>query len=523
MKIRQKKSIAKQHVTKKQSGTIMESYLEPPDWIIRPDEPDYHIDYNIELGVDENPDGQRFFVQLKGRKKIPKKSEFASASVKAEHLWYYANKCRLPVFILLADIENKKVYYIFIQQWIYDNQKFFDPDDTKKIQIKIPRSQSLDSIVDFRSSVKEALVYMNERYPGSPAASIELERKKLEILDPNFTYDLSFTNNGKTKHVTLLPKEGQNPNLTMKIGGHKGVSAIRQNFESGRPIKLTSEHLQILGSKLLERMDKFTLECKPTPAGVVDIRITGNEEATSFRPFTMTGDFYKGNSGFTINAKLKDLLELELVARFEADGKLSISCEKMSFLLSKWIGGKILTLPYFDQISIFTESLNKNQQINYEIDYNGLYLGKGQIAILDNDGSETTQSFTCRALKSIRTVCTRVNINPDCPDISALSDDELEWWFEAASLIENDSIKRSGEGLKLTGELADPSIDLPKTGLFKIESDYAYSAFCGEIFLGKTEMILEGCHAKKATCSQTGKHQFIVTGPPSSTLKTRLI
>ncbi|MGK0464293.1 MAG: hypothetical protein ACJAT5_000705 [Lentimonas sp.] len=364
---------------------------------------------------------------------------------------------------------------------------------------------------------------MNERYPGSPEASIELERKKLETLDPNFAYDLSFTNNGKTRHVTLLPKEGQNSQINMKVGGNEGVIAMRQTFESGRPIKLTSKHLKISGSKLLERMDQFTLECKPASAGVVDIRITGNEDAASFRPFTMTGDFYKGSSGFTINAKLKDLLELELVTRFETDSTLSMSCEKMSFLLSKWIGEKILTLPYFDQISIFAESLNKKQQINYEIDCNGLYLGKGQIAISDHDGSETTQSFTCRVLKSIRTVCARININPGCPHIFDLSDDELGWWLEAASLVDNDTVKRSGEGLKLTGEFTDPSIDLPSTGLFKIESDYAYPAFCGDVFLGRTEMIMEGCHAEKAICNQNGKHQFIVTGPPLSTLKTRLI
>lgn len=501
----------------------MELYLEPPDWIVRPDEPDYHIDFNIELGVDDNPDGQRFFVQLKGRRKIPKKSEFASASVKAEHLWYYANKCRLPVFLLLADIEHKKVYYIFIQKWIDKNQKTFDPDDSKKIQIKIPRSQSLDNLENFRESVKEALVYMNEKYPGSPEASIALERKKLEILDPNFAYDLSFTNNGKTRHVTLLPKKGKSTHINIEFGGNAGTMAVRQNFESGRPIKLTNEHVKISGVKLLEGMDQFTLECNPVPTGVVDIRITGNEDAAAFRPFTMTGNFYKGASGFTINAQLKDLLELELVTRFETDRTLSMNCEKMSFSLNKWIGQKILTLPYFDQINTFSESLSKKQQLNYEIEYNGLYLGKGQIAIADHDGSETTQSFTCRVLKSIRTVCARININPACPDIFDLSDDESQWWLEAASLVENDSVKLSGEGLKITGELDDPKIDLPETGLFKIESDYAYAAFCGEVVLGRTEMILEGCHAKKATCNQTGKHQFIVTGPPSSTLTTRLI
>ncbi|MFA6562050.1 MAG: DUF4365 domain-containing protein [Verrucomicrobiia bacterium] len=76
------------------------SFLRGTKWLPRKQEPDFHLDCDVETDEGGEPSGQHFGAQVKGKlEKDASKVGAVSHSFKTKHLRYYVKKCKFPVFV----------------------------------------------------------------------------------------------------------------------------------------------------------------------------------------------------------------------------------------------------------------------------------------------------------------------------------------------------------------------------------------------------------------------------------------
>src|ERR1700693_4942591 len=110
-----KATVGDSFATEQSAITIFKDQL-PPKWIVRPHNPDFHLDYLVELTEEGELTGINFGVQLKGWTPKGKKLINLNYALKTKHLRYYKEKRRFPVFVVLVDVERKQSLWSFIQQ-----------------------------------------------------------------------------------------------------------------------------------------------------------------------------------------------------------------------------------------------------------------------------------------------------------------------------------------------------------------------------------------------------------------------
>jgi Domain of unknown function (DUF4365) len=147
----------KQHIMETESEQLLEQ-LVPSSWIIRSVSKDYGVDKEIEL-VDQNiVSGKRIWLQLKSVEKINVRKQvyktdaksqkkdadkievdYISFSMDVDTLKYYLS-CTFPVLLFLADLENKEIYWLPIQDEIEINLFKRTPNWTeqKSTTLQIP-------------------------------------------------------------------------------------------------------------------------------------------------------------------------------------------------------------------------------------------------------------------------------------------------------------------------------------------------------------------------------------------------
>ena len=93
----------KQHTTDYQAQLLFLKSL-PIEWVPRALNPDYGIDYEVDIVEGDSFTGFKFYVQLKGT--LSPKYTDASFCLPFEvrKLTYYSDKVDRPVFIIVADL-----------------------------------------------------------------------------------------------------------------------------------------------------------------------------------------------------------------------------------------------------------------------------------------------------------------------------------------------------------------------------------------------------------------------------------
>ncbi|MCG7855487.1 DUF4365 domain-containing protein [Flavihumibacter sediminis] len=104
-----------QHITETISHRIFEELI-PVEWVIRKIEPDYGIDYLIEVFKLGQSTGITFFVQLKGSEQEIKNSTFEK-QFGVDNLKYYASLA-LPVLLVCVSTITKQVWGIWANKLI---------------------------------------------------------------------------------------------------------------------------------------------------------------------------------------------------------------------------------------------------------------------------------------------------------------------------------------------------------------------------------------------------------------------
>lgn len=532
---RTKHSLDKQSESNNAGRNLLERTLALPEWIVREDKPDVHIDFNIELAENRNPEGRRFLVQLKSRQGLATASRTIRVRVKASHLWYYTHKCTLPVFVFLADLRNQRIFYLFVQEWAKSGGFSFDPDSEKTVSLQMPRTQCVGDTRLFREAVERAFEYMNELHPGTLRASARAEIARLEAIDDRFEYHLTVTKNGESTHTQIRPKQGEQIACSLIVKGKANVAAVKKYCEMGVPLKLPAGGFELQGSKLFEGKEGVTLEAGTTPIG--DIELIFLQSLQSELPIIrLSAEVRRGARGFTTSAHLSDLVHLRISQRFGTGLRTELDSLDLQFDFTSWLGKAVLHLPYFEQVHRFTTAINGGMDIPYKMLWGGnLLLGGTFKANWSKEDGQFCHAFTCGLIAAIRAVCDFKGINPALPDLARLDEGEVEWWFTAAEAVLLTASQRPAE--QVPWEFTITQNDTIKrrilenegaSGMFMVASDVAYKTVVGQLSLGRVERILgpatlsatlvSGDQASKVAC-----YRCVVKPMKDATITTRFV
>ena len=86
-------TIGDEFAIEQEAVTILRDSL-PSKWVIRPHNPDFHLDYLVEISEEGELTGVNFGVQLKGHRPKTGSVESLKYSLKMKHLKYYVKKCQ---------------------------------------------------------------------------------------------------------------------------------------------------------------------------------------------------------------------------------------------------------------------------------------------------------------------------------------------------------------------------------------------------------------------------------------------
>lgn len=175
---------------------LLREALEPLGWVLTGFEEDYGIDYDVQVFVNGNPNGLWFKIQLKSSESCEYSVDgtFVSLQLGLDHAKHYALEIRDPVFLVLADVHAKKVFWYAPQ---LDNElvrKLTAGGNLSTVTVRIPTSNLLaDTAENLLETVEKLYVVLGHRalidssissfadslkyYPGEEKLREEFQRK----------------------------------------------------------------------------------------------------------------------------------------------------------------------------------------------------------------------------------------------------------------------------------------------------------------------------------------------------------
>jgi hypothetical protein len=172
----------KSHVTEGEAYNILCDKL-PHEWISRPlPPPDYGIDYEVEIVEEGLVTGHRLIIQVRGSDHIDSSDDYISYSIKVDLLEYYMNN-DIPVILARVDTQRKEVYWLFIQEYVYETLNKSVPNWKKQesVTLHIPRNNSLPETSDkLRTIAEQGIPYLVSKSLQSMAVIIgKIEKQSL--------------------------------------------------------------------------------------------------------------------------------------------------------------------------------------------------------------------------------------------------------------------------------------------------------------------------------------------------------
>jgi hypothetical protein len=428
-----------QHIIDQKAQRLFQSSL-PPSWEIRSRNPDYRIDYAVEIFEQSQSTGLEFAVQLKGTEKPLITNKTVRFSVETEHLAYWMDKTRHPVFLVVIDVVKAKGWWFFVQQAVREGTIKRSWRTQTTVTIKIPIANTLTDISLLRKAVADAVPYMSSLWPGAVLPSIQAEKARLEELDPRWNVQINATHD-KLDYVITPKDKPVDLHYTFHAADQDDLQKnIIGPLERGEPVMLTPAMLIISGSKLFEQglKNPVSVQFQRLADAEVKLRIVDGEYIFD-----------------SLTAKLKGGMKNIYVSCDVAGGLLTISFESvppgeregpqpMSFCLrlNHYYEKEILKLPYFDQILRMVTALAEAKPLAFEFWKDGER--KANIPIrLDDPSFFRTLCNSLRFVQRARNIARLLNLSPKLPpDIRRFPSDDIE---HLHSLM-------TGEELRLPGD-----------------------------------------------------------------------
>jgi hypothetical protein len=453
-----------------------------PDWLIRKQDPDVHVDYFVEIAERSKPSGMIFGVQLKGTNSPRYSKSLIKISIKTKHLSYYLDKVKQPIFLIVVDIKKRQGFWFFIQEWAKEELKKRNWRDQKKIDIKIPLRNSLSDVSQLRAEVAKAEIFMRDLWPSSIPAAIQYEKEALEKLDRRVQVDISYQG-GKTRY-SLQAREPFNFDIQFR-GSTRVQVRFADLFNRGKPaIFDIDEIIEVKGSPLLqsvfERREKGKLLMTPEKKIQTLLIISALDESykEKIALYGVEGMIWAGIKEARFQGGLKETpLNIELTFPLPPSLGSNPLTVNFSFESSAWQDIPVLRLPHFERLKAFFTAVQEGCLIRIicEIKGNHIFTATSQNNF-DHRFMELT-SWHLQLLERIRIIAREMNINPIYPKDGLINNDETETIFLLHELIRSGKHLQNAGGVEFRGKL------LPNDNFFKMTQNKDIKKLSGPLVI----------------------------------------
>lgn len=425
-------TVSKSHQIDEAAQRLFRGCL-PESWVIKKQEPDYHIDYLVEIVNEEELTGVEFYVQLKGSRKFSKKKKHVSLQMKAKHLKYYRNKSHRPVFIIVADLQHKQCYWLFIQEYI--ERYIADLNETtaikKSINIPISNELSQSQIDVFKQVVVDSGKYMRELWPSSINAAVDLKLNTMKKLDPRLNIDISM-GNGVTNY-SMAPKPGVEFEADFNLSFPENeLEKLKEIIDYGGFKKLSVNKLKIDGSELLsdlfnsDKGSNIAVEFGKSVDKAIESEIEfliGNDKRTLSG---VCGVMHHGEKGSKFTGELKNSpFSLQMLCTRKNDNGLTVQFT-CGFNQNKWADRNVLSLPFYEKLYNFYKDIDGDIQFSLALlsEGNTLFRGSSDAILKFDDIRGEVEYLTL--IKKIRNIASKYSIDLILPSVDKFSDEDWE-------------------------------------------------------------------------------------------------
>lgn len=345
-------TLSKQQIIDQRAQRIFEPLL-PSDWIVRERTPDYRIDYVVEVFENGESTGTEFAVQLKGTKKPRIVRDTARFSIESQHLAYWVDRTRHPVFLVLLDVEKEAGWWVFVQKLVLEGGVCKPWRSQKSVTIALPLQNSLNDTALLRKSADDAVLYMSGVWPGAVETAIRAEKCRLESLDPRFEVRIHATEEGSRRDCLLTTDAPVT--ISIRFPPPVGEASVEELLARGEPIGYREGQMEASGSELFAEAARRSVRMQIQWHGDCDVKLCSDKGALLVGP--VPGKIRGGTRDWRFEGEIgRGVFRLSTDIVRPVDAAPMIQCN-WKLDLSLFDGKPLLDLPYFDQLYTFFETV----------------------------------------------------------------------------------------------------------------------------------------------------------------------
>lgn len=409
----------------------------PDNWLPRKQDPDFFVDYLVEIVAQGEPMGLHFAAQVKGFEDQPNAQKSLSYSFKTKHLKYYLNRSQHPVFLFLINISTREGFWLFAQKHLKEKVAPKILDEQQSVTVHFFTEDNLENSTKFKCLLSEAERYVRDLHPGSIQAALQKRKSELEAKDPRCSVAISIKD-GK-EQITIVPKETFS--FQTKIRS-KNVRGWQDFFERGAEVKVEAGEMEIIGAPLLEEVNKAIggyskIQFGTPHSGCIQIFCGSGENLTIVQ---VDGQIRAGTKFMTFRGAMPDSpLEINGEVALHQDFKKEISSSHLIFSLDKWNGQSVLLLSFFDQIEILVKALCASAVPKMQILVRGNILWTGVLGDFEAKAMHNI-SYMIEWLRKCRWLAQHFSINPIMTPLQDVSDENWDAIFECYDLLQTKNV-----------------------------------------------------------------------------------
>ena len=336
----------------------------PDGWPARSQEPDYRIDYTVEIFDGDTSSGLFWHVQLKGSKapKILTSGKLLSFTMETEHLEYFADKVALPVFLIVVNTTKNVGWWVFLQHFINTKLKS-NWRSQKTATIHLPIDNLVSDSETLRQAVSDATAYMRELNPSSISAAIAAERKRVNSLDDRFEIAVSVDN--EEICFDISPKQAAT--FSIKAKGHESSEKLIRLYEAGGKVEFGDEEIEVEGypEGLSDGYELVSLGFNTKPVEVM-VRLSAFDHSNQKQFIDLPGSFTHGSKKGRIESALPNSA---ISISFPLDPDLPNASMDLSISFDCWHEQDVRKLSYLDLISEFFEVISTQEFAGWQENY----------------------------------------------------------------------------------------------------------------------------------------------------------
>jgi len=369
-----------------------------------------HIDYRVGIRQDMGPTGKNFAVQLKGQQKVEiEKGILKFRNFEVKHLEYYLDKVIDPVFIFVADTNNLRCYYLFLQKWLQDNIIDKDWQRQQTTTINIPIQNILKTEAEFIPIVISAIDYMRDLHPSLLRSAYKSFSSKIKEIDPKIKFK-TLIENDTIMHIL---KPASNAKFEMIIPHEVIMKKYQQFIETGKTFNFNTNENTFSGTEIFRKPSddcengKSVLQKSPIE---LEILLNTSSKKSIFNIIHIKGQISWDSKYSTFNGvSLNELVSLSF--KLQNSENFQIKDLTINFSLKQWEKTNLLNLSKFNEIYSLLNAFHKKDNVSLNCIFENNELFKGNINT-KSAKSHFNILQTIELLWKCRKISKFYNINP---------------------------------------------------------------------------------------------------------------